>query len=119
MSKSMPFPDDEDGDVLRSLQSKGVDLSKARNIDFYCYVPDRATAHKIVEEMNEMGFDSRLFEDEEVGPSDEWLSVYGGIRMVPDYDDLIRTQIELNQVLARYGTHCDGWGTLIDPEERS
>ena len=53
----------------------------------------------------------------ELEPDGRPISVYSTICMIPDYDDLIRTQIELNQVLSPFGTYCDGWGTLVDPKE--
>ena len=116
MPAQLTFPDDDDGDVLRSLQAKGVDLSKARDVDFYCYVPDPVTADRIMAEMSRMGFDCRPFVSEELAPPEQRLSIYGTKLMVPDYDELIRIQIELNEMLVPYGTHCDGWGTLVDPE---
>jgi hypothetical protein len=39
--------------------------------------------------------------------------------MVPDYGMLIRIQDELNEILAQFDTECDGWGTLVHPEEVS
>ena len=111
------FPDDDDGDVLRSLQKKGVDLNQPRDVDFYCYARDRATADRIIMLLDGMGFTSSVFDDDESESTDERLSVYSTINMMPDYDDLIRTQIELNEVLRPFGTHCDGWGTLVDPKE--
>ena len=111
------FPDDDDGDVLRSLQKKGVDLDQPRDIDFYCWAKDRPTAERIVLLMNEMGFASHVHESEKSDPPDQKFSVYGAKRMVPDYDALIRTQIELSEALLPFGTYCDGWGTLVDPQE--
>lgn len=64
-----------------------------------------------------LGFNSRVFEDEEPESDGRDISVYSTINMVPDYDDLIRIQIELNEVLKPFGTYCDGWGTLVDPKE--
>lgn len=111
------FPDDDDGDVLRSLQKKGVDLSQPRSIDFYCYARDRSTAERIAAILDERGVKSDVFDSDEPEPAHQRYSVYASKWMVPDYEELLRIQAELNAVLARFGTSCDGWGTLVDPAE--
>ena len=111
------FPDDDDGDVLRSLQRQGVDLSKPRSIDFYCYARDRATADQIAAFLDEYGFKSDVSDCDEPEPAPLRYSVYAATWMVPDYDALLRTQAEINDLLRQFGTHCDGWGTLVDPHE--
>lgn len=111
------FPDDDDGDVLRSLQKKGVDLSQPRGIDFYCWARDQATAEQIAALLDSRGFKSDVSDSDESEPADQRYSVYAAKWMVPDYEDLLRIQAELNVLLFRFGTCCDGWGTLVDPAE--
>ena len=113
------FPFDDDGDVLRSLQSKGVDLGQARDIDFYCFAKDRRTANRIMKMLNNIGLKSEVFQSAESKKLGENPSVYATKRMVPDYDDLINMQARLNELLAPFDTHCDGWGTLVDPAQPS
>src|SRR5687767_10297855 len=117
MKKTFPF--DDDGAVLRSLQKKGVNLDLPRDIDFYCYASSLEIANQIAICLDAMGFKSRIFQDDEADRTDERISVYSTKWMIPDYELLIRTQAELNAVLLPFGTHCDGWGTLVDPKETS
>ena len=58
-----------------------------------------------------------MSDGDEPEPADQRYSVYASKWMVPDYEDLLRIQSELNGLLAQFGTCCDGWGTLVDPAE--
>ena len=111
------FPDDSDGDVLRSLQAKGVDLEKSRLIEFYCYAKNRSVAGEIVRRLDPLGFRSDITENEDATDPDKRISVYSGRQMIPSYDEIITIQAELDAILSEFGTHCDGWGTLVDPDE--
>jgi regulator of RNase E activity RraB len=112
----MNFPNDADGDVLRSLQKKGVDLSQPRVIEFYCFASDRLVADKISKKIILPGFENEVFESKDTNDSTEIYSVYFVCSMVPNYADIVRIQNELNAKLNRFGTTCDGWGTLSSPD---
>lgn len=108
------FPNDADGDVLNSLSSEGVDLSKPRKIDFYCYAPDHETALEIIEELSKLCFESDIYKNTEAANESKRLSVYSAKVMVPSYEAIIEEQRVLNRLLKKYKTVCDGWGTLSD-----
>ncbi len=112
------FPNDADGDVLRSLASKGVDLSKPRKIEFYCYAADYQTALKIVEEVSELGFTPDIFDDREGSDKSKRFSVYSAKTIIPSYDNIIEEQRVLNELLEKYQTECDGWGTMSNGTEK-
>lgn len=109
------FPDDDDGDVLRGLQEKGVDLSQPREIEFYCYAENESKAIEIAGCLNEVGFKSEVFYDDEAPTQEKCYSVYSAQVMIPSYDDIVKAQSALNLVLSSFNTRCDGWGTLVDP----
>jgi len=111
------YPNDADGDVLRSLAAKGVDLTQPRRLEFYCYAATVLIAQKIAKKLTDLGFKCDIFEDEEV-TDDTRISVYAERVMVPSYQAVTRVQDELNILLKEFGTHCDGWATLVDPSER-
>ena len=114
---SHQFPNDADGDVLRSLVERGVDLTKPRIIDFYCYARDELTAQSIVDDLTQLGYACRISLDEETEEPEERQSVYASRSIVPSYKTVIEIQSELDLLLRRYETVCDGWGTLVDPSD--
>lgn len=109
------YPNDADGDVLRSLAAKGVDLTQPRLIEFYCYAATSLIAEKISEKLTALGFKCDIFEDDDEGATDDTrISVYAGRVMVPSYQGVTQVQNELNILLKEYETYCDGWATLVD-----
>jgi hypothetical protein len=102
------FPNDDDGEVLYRLAVDGVDLSCKRELQFYCYVKDRATADAIVEDLASYGYKASVFvsDDEQQVES---VSVYASIIMLPKYELVVLEQQRLSLILERYGTACDGW----------
>ncbi|GAC19581.1 ribonuclease E inhibitor RraB [Paraglaciecola arctica] len=108
------FPNDDDGDVLKGLQEKGVDLNQPRKIEYYCYAENESVAFKIAAKIEDLGYQCDVFHDENASSIDKVYSVYCAQIMVPAYDDIIRTQSELNSALSNFNTKCDGWGTLVE-----
>lgn len=108
------FPNDDDGNVLQALHAKGVDLTKPREIEFYCYVSDLAQANEVATKTKALGFLPDIYEDETTSK----ISVYSIKKMVPTYQDIIENQKVLNSLLKAYGTVCDGWGTLSEGIEQ-
>ena len=110
------FPDD-DGAVLSDLAAQGVDMSLPMLIEFAVDAP----AHAIERAMQERGYDTEIYydegepdedgnidpDDEEFGPS--W-TVYANVRMIPEYDEIIRIQNELDEITGPFGGCSDGWG---------
>jgi len=47
------FPDDENGDVLRSMAARGVDLISPRMMEFEHVFPDEAATQSFVEAVGE------------------------------------------------------------------
>jgi len=102
------FPNDDDGKVLQVLHEKGVDLTKPREIEFYCYVSDLALANEVAAKTKALGFLPDIYEDETTSK----ISVYNTKKMVPTYQNIVENQRTLNSLLEAFGTKCDGWGTL-------
>ncbi len=110
------FPNDDDGDVLRGLLAKGVDLTLPRKIEFYCYAENEGFALNIAKQLDSLGYKSEVFDDDEAPSEDRRFSVYSTLDMVPSYEEVVKTQRKLNSILSNFNTRCDGWGTLVDPE---
>ena len=102
------YPNDADGDALRSAEESGADMSLPMVIDFAVDVPDEHTARRVAEIVAGHGFDPSIFEDDDSG---SW-SVYCSKSMLATYDGVVAVQAQLNELLGPYGGSCDGWGTF-------
>lgn len=122
------YPDDADGAVLAGLAAEGVDMTRPLLIEFPVAVPDEASATRTAAAMTEAGYESEVEYDEgepdfdpEVDDADEFgpaWSVYAYVKMIPEYDEIIRIQEELDQIARPFGGRSDGWGVMLggDPE---
>lgn len=115
------FPNDEDGNALRSLKEEGLDLSKEVEIEFAVDSPDEASSKEIAAAMTFKGFPTKIVYDEgeleegeEITPESEEFApswtVYSNIRMVPEHGEIIRIQEELDEISKPFGGKSDGWG---------
>lgn len=63
------FPNDADGDVLRSLKENNFDFEKTYDVDFYCWAHDLKTANEISRQACDNGYKSKVsVDDEEENP---------------------------------------------------
>lgn len=122
------YPDDADGAALADLAEHGVDMSQPLLIEFPVAVPDEASANKTRMAMTRAGYDSHIEydagepdddgeidpDDEEYGPS--W-TVFANVNMVPEYNEIIRIQAELDRLAQPFGGNSEGWGVMFDPGE--
>ncbi len=137
------YPDDADGAALANLAEQGVDMSQPLDFDFPVAAPDEAAAIAIQQALAAAGYASEVeydegdaddedefgpdgeyevdaddedeidADDEEVGPS--W-AVYVNLQMVPQYEEIMRIQAELDRLAQPLGGYSDGWGVLMDEE---
>lgn len=117
------YPDDADGAVLAGLAAQGVDMTCPLQIEFLVAVSDEASANRTATAMTEAGYDSHVEYDEgepdfdpEVDDADEFgpsWTVYANVRMIPEYDEIIRIQDELNQIARLFGGKSDGWSVML------
>ena len=116
------YPDDADGNALARIAADGVDMSKARLIEFAINAPNEYSSKDILKTLIENGYDSEIYYDEgeldydeetseEFGPS--W-TVYAKIKMVPEYDEIIKIQAKLDRLAKPLGGYSDGWGTMVE-----
>ncbi len=107
-----PFPDDADGSVLSDLASQGVDMTKPLQFEFFVVAPDEDTSKLIGDAVTQAGYEASVEyeecepdengefdpDDEEFGPA--W-TVYAYVTMVPNYEEVIRIQDELDKIADR------------------
>jgi hypothetical protein len=118
------YPDDEDGAVLAELAAQGVDMSRPLLVEFIVAVPDEAAAENCLQAMTKAGYDARIEFDEgepdydpEIDDEDEFgpsWTVYASVPMIPEYQEIVRIQAELDQLARPFGGMSDGWGVMLD-----
>ena len=109
------FPADENGDVLRSMQRDGDDLSVARDIDFSQLFNDEDSAKAFCVIFAEKGYevDYGPWEIDHDNVTDlnfgKW-NVQVIHHMVPDHAAITAFEAELQEVAEPLGGRNDGWG---------
>ena len=108
MTTRQTFPDDENGDVLRRMQSNGDDLSKPRDIEFTVVLPTFEAADRFMRSFRNQAL---VVEAEESGcvaelPWDVRITKH----MLPEHADITAFENELEAVVTPLGGRNDGWG---------
>mgnify|MGYP002623331440 CR=1 FL=1 len=120
----MPYPNDEDGQVLQSLADAGNDMEKPMDIDFQIAAHSEEVAVQVAEQAAERGYEVAIYFDEgEDDADDDPLPPYTcecTKTMVPTYEAVMAAQRELAALAEPLGAMVDGWGTFgnaVDEEE--
>jgi len=106
------YPDDADGDTLRSVAENGADMNLPMLIEFTIAVPTEEAARSLAERVALMGYSPSIFVDD-----DGDVSIYCGRTMVATYEGVVEAQAELNQLCEPYGAECDGWITAGNKQD--
>lgn len=121
------YPDDADGAVLADLAAEGVDMTQPLEIEFPVTAPDEKAASAITEAIIQAGYEAHIEHDEgepneagEIDPDDEEFGpvwdVYATIRMIPQYEEILRIQADLDRLAIPFGGKSDGWGVMLDTD---
>lgn len=113
MTTPADYPNDADGDALRSIAASGSDMSRPMLIDFAIDAASKSIAQACLAAIEDAGFEASLYQDDE----DQRWSVYVPIRMIAEYDAIVRTQKILGELVADLGGTPDGWGTFGNAEQ--
>jgi hypothetical protein len=107
---TISFPNDADGDALRSLYKEGLDFKKQHPVDFFIAAPDKSSAEKMLTSLKSEGFNCFLEEDDETG---EWSCCYSS-KMILEYQAIVDLQQKLERICTPFGGVSDGWGVFVD-----
>jgi hypothetical protein len=97
---------DENADVLRGMEDRGVDLGRARVVDFSCLFPNAVTASSFIEACKAAGFEARNTTDDEMDHHDVTVSK----EMTPTCDNITMTEQTLGEIAEQHRGSSDGWG---------
>jgi hypothetical protein len=107
---SLKFPDDPNGEALKSLYKEGLDFRKSHSVEFFIAVPDKDSGDRLTDILKAEGFNCFLEQDDE---TDEW-SCCTSKNMLLDYDAIVEIQNRLDHLSKPHGGFSDGWGVFVD-----
>ena len=113
MTTDSDFPDDENGEVLRAMAERGIDLVSPRIVDFEHCLPDEASAIAFRDAALPSVLEVRVFEPEGLG--DEW-DVQCRVRLVPTHAAITDTELRLAELAEEFDGEPDGWGFRSNPD---
>lgn len=106
------YPNDAIGDVLRSIQEHGSNMSEPMLIDFFISVPSKDMGDLLFKKINKIGFQTELSYDEEF---EEWTCVCSKY-MIPCYHSVLEIESELNCLAGLFDSNIDGFGSYGNVE---
>ncbi|HYK75223.1 MAG TPA: ribonuclease E inhibitor RraB [Pseudoneobacillus sp.] len=106
----MKFPNDADGDALRSLYNEGINFKKPQSVEFFVAVPNKQSGEKLSQVLKNEGFNCFLDQDDE---TDEWACCFSK-RMLLNHSELVKMQKKLDELSKPHGGYSDGWGVFVD-----
>jgi len=109
----MIHPDDDNGDVLRRLEAKGDDLSRARDIDFTVVFPTDFAAVEFAAYFRKAGYKADV-RYAQVNGSHLWDVVIVK-HMIPSHEGITDFERELQEFADTLGGYNDGWGCFSEP----
>ena len=97
---------EENAEILRELEARGVDLGQARVVDYSHMFPDALSASSFIEACKSAGYDARDTTDDEAEHYDVTVSK----EMTATCENITLTENALGKIAERYNGHSDGWG---------
>jgi hypothetical protein len=104
----MIWPDDADGDVMRSLEDSGFDFSREHAIDFNVDFEDWPPPDEALLAIRRKFPDAEVYEPEDEDPG----YVLFQVRAPVSYELVMRVQRETTELMAPFDGRCEFWGVL-------
>lgn len=112
----MNFPDDVDGDVLRTLEENGFDFERVVDIDFIIDFDHWPLTEEENKSIKTLYPDCEFLDPDEVDLTEGVTN--GSVEIVISsklsYDLVVKTQEKLTSEMKPFGGWCDSWGVLDD-----
>lgn len=109
----MTYPDNENGDVFRRMESHGFDFSKEHVVDFHAVMATEEAADKVARMFLADHKAGRKLENIETKPH-----AVGGMRldlskkMMVTYEAVTEFEALLEERVSQFEGYLDGWGVM-------
>jgi hypothetical protein len=100
-----------DAQVIDELRAAGADLSQAREVRYYLYLPTQEQANEVADRV---GGGNRSVEVAPAANGSEWLVLITEIAVVDEATMAARRE-EFESAVADAGGEYDGWEAAVDP----
>jgi Regulator of ribonuclease activity B len=102
--------------VVKHLRNEGVDLSKAREVLHYLYLPSEDVAAEAATELRTDGYnvELRLAANADKNPPNPWL-VLAKVEAIVDDHSVEQTTFRFTELASRHGGEYDGWEAAAIP----
>lgn len=107
-SKTIVFPNDENGDVLRLMQSKGFDFSNEYVFEYEHIFKEKDLAQKFAEEIERQNMKSEMSFYQ---ATSAW-NVKVKVKHFPTHSKITEMENTLEIIAKTFGGKKDGWGVL-------
>jgi hypothetical protein len=97
---------EENAEVLRELETRGVDLSQTRVVDYSHIFPDAESASSFIQACKSAGYDATDTTEDGAEHYDVTVSK----DMIPTCENVTLTEDALGKIAERYDGQSDGWG---------
>jgi hypothetical protein len=100
-----------DAEVIDELRAAGADLSQAREVRYYLYLPTEEQANEVADRV---AGGNRSVEVAPAANGSEWLVLITEIAVVDEATMAARRE-EFESAVADAGGEYDGWEAAVDP----
>lgn len=99
--------------LLRTLQAKGVDLTKPREAEHHFWASSGRAANSLADELRSLGYSGPTVSSHDLSNGSKLWSVEAAIEQTPEEAASRRLSESLVRLASQFGAEYDGWGTSI------
>ena len=113
---TITFPNDENGNILRELQKKGVDFSIPHKADFFAVFRTEEMANIVAKQYLSDSFPNENIVVIETRPAEAGgMELELGVKMLLTHENVTNFEKRLAERVSHQDGYLDGWGALIKP----
>lgn len=110
------FPNDENGNVLRELQNKGLDFSIPQKADFFAVFKTKEMAARVATQFMSDSFSYGDIVVIETRPAKSGgIELEIGVKMLLTHENVSNFEKRFAERVSHEDGYLDGWGVLVNP----
>lgn len=106
--KTMTFPNDDTGNVLKEMAEAGIDLSISHAVVFFQLFEEKQHAENMRDHLAKVAPEMTVSLHQDELPKVWDLDCT--VNMVPSYDGIVAQEAEFEQLARKFSGYNDGWG---------